>query len=304
MSGAIEVYRNSVQTWECDQMGHMNVQFYVAKATTALNSLAVHLGLGPAYQRGQGARLLAEDHHIRFLRERHAGAPIAIAAGVLDIAPERLRVFAEMYDGASLEPAATFVASIGLFDCETLEARAIPEAALAAAEDLRVELPRHAAPRGVDLTAPRPAPNLREAESLGLRRTFEGEVTPAMVDRHGYLNTGAYMGIVSDAYPNVFALAGGGGLEDHHGGAAVEYRFIYRARPRAGDILTLRSAVKAVTDKTYSFCHWLFDAETGLSVATAEVVAVTLDLNARRAVPVPDNVRAGLERLLVPDLSV
>lgn len=304
MSGSIEVYRNSVQTWECDQMGHMNVQFYVAKATTALNSLAVHLGLGPAYQRGHGARLLAEDHHIRFLREKHAGVPIAISAGVLDISPERLHIFAEMYDGETHEPAATFVANVGLYDNQTLEARPFPAAALAAAEDLRTELPRHAAPRGIELTAPRPAPTLQQADAAGLRRTFEGEVTPTMVDRYGYLNTGAYMGMVSDAYPNVFALTGGGGLEDHHGGAAVEYRFIYRARPRAGDVLTLRSAVKAVTDKTYSFCHWLFDAETGLSVATAEVVAVTLDLKARRAVPVPANVRAGLERLLIPDLSV
>lgn len=304
MSGAIEVYRNSVQTWECDQMGHMNVQFYVAKATTALNSLAVHLGLGPAYQRGHGARLLAEDHHIRFLREKHAGVPIAIAAGILDVSSDRLRVFAEMYDGATGEPAATFVANVGLFDGRTLERRPLPATALEAAGGLMVELPRHAAPRGVELTEPRPAPTLREAESLGLRRTFEGEITPAMVDHNGYLNTGAYMGIVSDAYPNVFALAGGGGLEDHHGGAAVEYRFIYRARPRPGDVLTLRSAVKVVTEKTYSFCHWLFDAETGLSVATAEVVAVTLDLNARRAVPVPANVRAGLEQLLIPDLSV
>ncbi len=28
----IELARSSVQTWECDQMGHMNVQFYVEKA--------------------------------------------------------------------------------------------------------------------------------------------------------------------------------------------------------------------------------------------------------------------------------
>lgn len=304
MSGAIEVYRNSVQTWECDQMGHMNVQFYLAKATTALNSLAVRLGLGPAFQRGQGARLLAEDHHIRFLREQHAGTPIAIAAGILDSSPEQLRVFAEMYNGTSGEPAATFVANVGLFDSQTLEARALPRDALAAAEGFRVDLPRRAEPKGIEVTEPRAAPTLREAETLGLRRTFEGEVTPAMVDRHGYLNTGAYMGIVSDAYPNVFALTDGGQLEDNHGGAAVEYRFIYRARPRAGDVLTLRSAVKAVSEKTYSFCHWLFDAETGTSVATAEVVAVTLDLQARRAVPVPPAVREALSSGLISGLSV
>ena len=35
----IEVLRSGVNTWECDQMGHMNVRFYVAKMMEGLAEL-------------------------------------------------------------------------------------------------------------------------------------------------------------------------------------------------------------------------------------------------------------------------
>lgn len=303
MSQLIEVYQSSVQTWECDQMGHMNVRFYLAKATTGLNSLAVHLGLGPSWQRQHEARLVADDHHIRFLREQRDGAPIAIRAGVLETARNGLKVFAEMTNAASGEVAATFVTNVCLRSPLGMQ-QPLPESVMAAARDLQVGLPGYAAPRGIEMSAPRPNPTLAEAESLGMRRTGQGEVLPGMCDRFGQLAAGACMGIVSDTYPNVFALASKARLEDDYGGAAVEYRFVYRNRPREGDVFTLRSAVKSVSEKTYSFCHWLLDTESGRALATAEVVALPLDLKSRRAVPVPDKIREGLSQLLVPEVSV
>ena len=41
----ITVYRNSVQSWEIDQMGHMNVQFYFEKALQGCVVLWNKLGL-------------------------------------------------------------------------------------------------------------------------------------------------------------------------------------------------------------------------------------------------------------------
>ena len=34
----IELYRGSINTWECDEMGHMNVRFYVARMMEGLAS--------------------------------------------------------------------------------------------------------------------------------------------------------------------------------------------------------------------------------------------------------------------------
>ena len=41
----ITVYRNSVQSWEIDQMGHMNVQFYFEKALQGCIVLWNKLGI-------------------------------------------------------------------------------------------------------------------------------------------------------------------------------------------------------------------------------------------------------------------
>ena len=76
----IETAMGSAQTWECDAMGHMNVQFYVARATDGLAAIGLALGLGSPRD-GQG--LVAEDHHIRYLREVRPGVCLTVRGGVL-----------------------------------------------------------------------------------------------------------------------------------------------------------------------------------------------------------------------------
>ncbi|HEX5514777.1 MAG TPA: thioesterase family protein [Gammaproteobacteria bacterium] len=305
MAEPIEVYRNSVQTWETDQMGHMNVQFYVDKSAAALAVLSHHLGLGPDFTRQAGARLSACEHHIRFLREQHPGAPLRMTAGVLSSGPERLRLYQEMTNAASGEVAATFIVEAELLDTATRAVQPLPAATQAAAEGLRIELPAHGAPRGLTAHPPRPSPTLAEAEALGLLATYHGAVAPTMCDVDGWLATRAYMGIVSDAVPNLLVqIYGIDRSKSGIGGAALEYRFAYRKALRAGDLITVRSGIKQVASKTYTFSHWLFDLTTGEAIATAEVVAVMLDLQERRAIEIPAAVREMLERHLKPGIGI
>lgn len=305
MPEPIEVYRNSVQTWETDQMGHMNVQFYVDNATSALAVLSHHLGLGPQFARREGARLVAREHHIRFLREQRPGAPLRIVAGVLDASPNALRIYFEMSNAASKEVAATFVADVDLLDIASRTKRPLSSAVLNAAERLRVELPAHGAPRGIELHPPRPAPTLAEAEQLGMLPTYYGVVTPGMCDADGWQATRSYMGVVSDAVPNLLVqMYGEDRSKSGIGGAALEYRLCYRKALRPGDLITLRSGIKQVATKTYTFAHWMFDLSTGEAIATAEVVAVMLDLQARKAIEIPADTRTVLERFVRGELGV
>src|SRR5262245_43592559 len=96
MGKMIEVVRSSVQTWECDQMGHMNVQFYVAKADEGLIALTAALGLSPRSQDGAFASLVPREQHIRFHRELRPGAPFVIEGGVTDTRGEGVIVYEEM----------------------------------------------------------------------------------------------------------------------------------------------------------------------------------------------------------------
>lgn len=305
MSAPIEVYRSSVQAWEIDQMGHMNVQFYVDKSAAALAVLSHHLGLGPDFTRRTGAALTPTQHHIRFLREQQSGAPLRITSGTLESGPEQLEIYQELSNPASKEVAATFAVQAELLDLQTRAARPMPSTAQAAAKNLRTELPDYATPRGLQLQAPHSTPNLAEAEELGMLTTYQSVVSPAMCDSSGWLATRAYMGIVSDAVPNLLIQ-----FEDFErsengiGGAALEYRFVYRRAPRAGDLITVRSAIKEVAAKTYTFAHWLFDLSSGQAIATAEVVAIMLDLKARRAIEIPADLRAILERHKIQGLQV
>jgi len=114
------------------------------------------------------------------------------------------------------------------------------------------------------------------------------------------------MGRVSDGIPNLIAHTRGaeGVRKDGIGGAALEYRFVYRAVPREGDLLALRSGIKALNGRTIVWVHWLFDRESEMAVATAEAVGVNFDLVARKVVDISDAARREMQRYLVPSLSV
>jgi len=302
----VELYRSSVQTWETDGMGHMNVQFYSEKATSALASLSVQLGHGRDEIARTGARLVADDHHIRFLREQRPGSPIFIRGGVVEADANRATCYFEMVNTVSGDVAATFFTHASLRSDQDRTQIAIPDAMIAKAATVRVDVPPHGSPRGLELTLPRAAPSLTDTEELGLLTTFQGEVLRDWCVTGDFLATRRFMGIVSDSIPNLLAQTRGDdrSKDSTTGGAALEYRFVYRDAPQVGDILTLRSGLKEVTDKTYTWAHWLFDVETGRCVATAEAVAIALDLVARKAIPIPPDMKAGLEKFVVPGLGV
>ncbi len=305
MSAMIEVARSSVQTWECDQMGHMNVQFYLDKADQGLTALALAFGVGPSAAREMGASLCAREHHVRFLREQRPGAPFYLRAGIVDVGEGGLTIYQEMVETVSDTPAATFRIDAAWVDIASRAPKPLPAALRAPAAE-RIEVPAHGRPRGLELSPPRPAPELAAADQSGMLRTWQGVVSRDQCDAAGFLTARHFMGIVSDSIPNLLAMTDGRDRSKtpNVGGAALEYRFVYRGHPRVGDALTLRSGLKQVGSKAYTWCHWLFDLETGAAVATAEAVAIALDLEARRAIPIPEEMRANLEARVIPGLGV
>lgn len=305
MTNLVPLLRSSVQTWECDDMGHMNVQFYVAKANEGLNVLAHHMGFGPQKSRNADAILLPREHHIRFHREQRPGAPLSLEGGVTGRDGDVLKVYEELTNTASGVVAATVNADVILADRQTRAARPLPGVMDEAIDNMATELPEHGKARGLDLGPPVDAPTLAQAEEMGLFYTWQGVVKPGQCDAHGFMNQQHFMGLVSDSIPNLLSQTRGDDRSNdpNIGGAALEYRFVYRSWPKEGDILTLRSGLKHVGPKTYTWAHWMFDVETGRAVATAEAVAVTLDLVARKAIGIPEAMREHLESKLVDGIG-
>ncbi len=305
----IDVYRSSVQTWECDQMGHLNVQFYCEKSMEGIDAMAQAIGLGPAYARQHDTGFVPADHHLRFHRELRPGTPMTLRAGVLEVREHSLRIVQELHNMASGTIAATMILDAAFVSRATLKPYVIPAAAREAAETLKVEMPEAAMPRGITFMVPRQNPTLEDAEALGMLTTFQGVVKRHECDGYGRLQVRHYMGRVSDAIPALLAqsrdpAAGGDVRGGNVGGAALEYRMVHRKAAEDGDLLCLKSGLRQVGNKTYSWCHWLFDVESGDAVMTAEAVAISFDLAARKAIDIPPDRRAQLEALVIPGLSV
>lgn len=299
----IEVLRSGVNTWECDQMGHLNVRHYLARANQGLVTLALHLGLPPSQLRARGLALRARDQHVRFLRELRPGTSYTVHAGVVSATAQRLFVFEEMRLVHTPQVAASMLSEVGLVEVATGHEQPFSDAVLVRAREQKTDVPTESAPRGIERATPRVPPLRDEALERGLVGAYLGPVLPEDCDGYGYMNEGAFMGRVSDGIGHLFQAL----RNTRHsgiGGAALEYRYVFHERPRLGDVVEVRSGLKGLGRKTTHLCHWIFNVETGRCAATSEAVAVSFDLTTRKSVDISPEARESLEQRIVPGLSV
>ena len=307
--GGIEVWRGGVNTWECDEMGHLNVRFYVARAMEGLVSLASALGLPGAFRSNSPATLVVRDHHIRFLREARAGTPLHMYAGLLELGESDARIAQLMIHSNTGEIAAAFQTRFEHVTAQ--DGRAFPWSASTrlAAGPLAMTVPDRAAPRSLDLRASPGTARLAQADQMGLISLAGGAVTAADCDVFGRMRADVCIGRISDGIPALAAAlrADDAGRPSPRGvgvgGAVLEYRVAYHAWPRAGERLVVRSGLKAVGERTFNYVHWVLDPDSGRPWATAEAVAISLDLEARKIIPVSEPERARLSRRIAPGLE-
>ena len=305
------LYRGNVNTWESDENGHLNVKFYSAKVGEGLGVLADEIGLGRDRLAGLGARLSVEEQHIRFLRELHPGATLYGRGGVVEANDDRLRIYIELVNGFTDEPSATFSLSICLRD-NSGAVLPVPGEALSFTSANRVVIPKHGESRSIDLSQPSIVesnpPSLADTDSMSLTEIMRGTIQPHDCDPNGIMRTENYIGRISDGIANIaraFRVIDSGKDRSvtRYGGAVLEYWIRHHEPYRVGDIVVVRSGLKHIGDKANTLVHWMFNGATGQLMSSSEAVAITLDLEARRVVPIPEDRRAHLETLVVPGLA-
>jgi acyl-CoA thioester hydrolase len=300
----VEVWRGGVAAWECDGMGHLNVGFYVAKSMEALAGLAAELGMAGAFAPSSEATLIVREQHIRFLREARPGAPLAIGGGVVDMSDTEARLLFLMRH-ADGELAASFQTVVA--HATGRDGRAFPWAdrMRARAEALAIEIPERAAPRSIGLEAVQTQASLARAEALGLARTGLGVVDATQCDAFGRMRTEGFMQRLSEAIPHVFAKGRPGAAAARRpGGAALEYRLIHHAWPRAGDRVELRSGTAGADARVRRLVHWMVDPDTGRPWASAEAIAVSFDLETRKIVTLGEAELAQAQAEVVEGLTL
>ncbi len=296
------LYQGSVNTWECDDGGHLNVRFHLERAMVGLAHMAAALEIPRAMTAPAGSTLILREGHVRFLKEARPGASLSMHGGVAKIGDDDATLCLDMRHGDGA-PSSCFTVKVA--HVETRGFRAFPwsERSRAAAKRLHVSLPTHAKPRSIDLAQAPTEISRASAIERGATRIGGALVTPDQCDAFGRLRGEHFVGRISDSVPNLLSQwrhAAASETGAAPAGAVVEARIVFRRFPRAGDLIEVHSGIVEVGDKTLRLVHWLVDPETGKGWASMEAVALTFDTATRKALAPSAEARARVAKLIVP----
>lgn len=305
----IELWRGNANAWECDELGHMNVRFYLAKAMEAVGNLADRAGLNGVYLHDATATLIPQAIHIKFLAEARPGAPLYIRGGLGKLGNSRAEFVLLMLHAGSDRIAASF--RFEMAHASPGEARAFdwPRRFLDAAPSLQIDTPQIALPRGIDESQPPARPALDRANEMELEQIGMGRFTVPNMDVFGRMRSEFLLGRVSDSVINLIGAFPEewdfhqGQTDARIGSALLECRILPRRWPRAGDGYVIRSGLKSFGPKIRNLVHWVLDPATGLPWWTMEGVAAPMDLDERKLIEAPDDIRARLDAAIKPGLT-
>jgi len=287
--GLIPTFSTAVNTWQCDENDHLNVQFYTEFAHEASAHLLARLGFGPRAQSAAGATTAALDDHVRYLREFRVVEPVEVHSAPVEVGERDLVAYHEVRNPAKGEVAATIRRRIE-------NDAPWPAAFRARAQAACVPFPESARPRSVGKLA-LPDLTLAEAPAIGLVEVGRTQITPDECDERGDFLPRHQFGRYSDGAPVLWNHLGfdrAAMQERQEGSVVVEMLNHYRRPLRAGDLAVVMSGLAAFTDKVLTFTHFLFEAESGTLAACAEAVGMKFDQKVRKIMPFSPEDRARL----------
>jgi acyl-CoA thioester hydrolase len=275
--GLIPTFSTAVNTWQCDENDHLNVQFYTEFGHEASAHLLASLGLGPRAQRAAGLALSPAWDHVRYLREFREVDGVEVLSAPVEVGPRHLTAYHEIRNSSDGTVAATMRRRI------TSDAP-WPEPFRARAEEARIPPPANAGPRSVGKRA-LPDLALADAARTGLVDIGRTVITPAECDERGAFLPHHQFGRYSDGAPLLWNHLGFDRTamqERGEGSVVVEMLNHYRRPLHAGDLLVVMSGLASFSDKVLVFTHFLFEAETGTLAACAEAIGMKFDQKIRK----------------------
>jgi len=308
------LHETCVEADEIDSLGHMNVRHYIARMERANRQLIDACALPPTTM--ASCFLRRTDTYARYRQEQFEGATLHTLGGLLDVSEDGLRSFVEIRNAQSQAVAATFIATTALIDRTTRELLPFP-ATPQLGQIPRMDIPEHAQPRSLDLTVLNTAVTLAlleeripASEDSGMmsgRRDTTVEADD--VDPQGWLKEdielmflpftklAAASGVPHG--PPVFTTDDGKRI----GWAVIESRNVTFGLPRLGDRLAYFSADLRLEHKSRLSRRWAFARESGQLLGISDTVGLCIDLDARRAIPWPEELRVQIEAQQHPDLA-
>jgi acyl-CoA thioester hydrolase len=126
MTELVETYRGAIYPWHCDQMGHMNVMWYVGKFDEATWNLFASMGVTTAFLKETRRGMAAVQQNITYKRELYAGETVAIRSAFIEVREKLAKFVHEMRNGATGELAAICVLTGVHIDAQTRKSCPFP----------------------------------------------------------------------------------------------------------------------------------------------------------------------------------
>lgn len=283
-SKLIAGYRGAVETWECDQMKHMNVQFYSARASTSLSHLLNAIGLNPDRTRREQKSLKYQDLRIQYMAEMHVGAIMYGVSGIRAIKEGRIQAFTHLFNAANDKLSSVSEFHLTYQDLNNGEILDLPSDVLAKAKAL------------VDdhdgLYCPHPMKSVvMPAKPMDhMFETNRSAVDVWECDAFSNIEVRNIIGRFSDAASHIMGSIGitrAMQRERNLGSAALDYYTEFKAPIKMADSLVLKSGLLDRKPKNFAFGHHLINCDTNEIVNCTTVIGCYFDMTARKAVPLP-----------------
>ena len=313
------LHESTVLPEQIDSLGHMNVRFYMARMETANQTLIKNLGLsvGNSDPNAGQTYLRRIDTYTRFLREQFEGAVLHTLGGVLDVSAAGVRSYVEIRNPTTGDVAATFIVTTQLTDGATRVPLRFESPPAETTQSQKVAIPDYAAPRSLSLGPVNNKVTFTELDAVipdvegtgmmsGRRQTTVEETD---VDAAGWLHKDIevmflpFTKIVEEEGvphgPPVFTTKSGTRV----GWAVMETHNLVYTQPKLGDELSYFNTDLVIHDKSRLSRRWAFNATNGELLGISDNVGLCIDLDERRAISWPAEIRALIEEHMQPQLA-
>lgn len=129
--------------------------------------------------------------------------------------------------------------------------------------------------------------------------TYRGTIYPWHCDHMGHMNVMWYVGKFDEATWQLLASVGLSSKrlrQEGIGMAAVEQQIEYKRELIAGDLITIRSHIRQIREKSLLFVHEMTNKETQELASRTVLTGVCIDMNTRKARPLPADIRERIVR--------
>ena len=291
------IYKNSVQLHEIDNLGHMNVQYYLKHC---IDSCILNFKINNLISNHSNIEELffLEKVTIRYLNEQRLGAPFSINFYISKIEKDKILVLQEMENLETKKMSSTFILSFKIRKQIKMIKNKFENFLMDYPNKFKIA-PSYAEIRGLLNINKLKLSYEKLLDYPKIFNTFCGIAKNKDSNNSDTLDAADYMGIVSASVPNLLMMSNHSISKTNIGGAAVEYEFYFNEFVKTGTCIKLLSGLRNIKNKTYTWSHWIIDINKEKILAEANAVIVTMDLKKRKSVQIPNKMKVALEDIIL-----